>query len=147
MALNIPVNLMNTAAPPIQPSGPTNSASYSISINAAQPASASANARSAASDGAGMNNSSTEQQALMFKQRMTQDPVPLPDNAEPKSVAVAQTGAPNCAAPQSVEKVEQPMREVRPQSELDRFAPPNPLPTAPILQLAAPYAALTVKPD
>lgn len=71
MALNIPVNLMNTAAPPVQPNGPTNSAFDSISINAVQPASASANARSAASDGGGINNSSTEQQALMSKKRMT----------------------------------------------------------------------------
>lgn len=147
MALNIPVNLMNTAAPPIQPNGPTNSASDSISINAVQPASASANARGAASDGGGMNNNSAEQHALMFKQRMTQDPVPIPNKAEPKSVVVAQTGAPKRTAPQSVQKAEQPTREARPQSELDRFAPPNPLPTAPILQLAASYAALTAKPD
>lgn len=73
--------------------------------------------------------------------------MPLSDKAEPNSIVVAQTGAPNRAAPQSVAKAEQPMREVCPQSELDRFAPPNPLPTAPILQLAASYAALTVKPD
>ena len=152
MALNIPVNLMSTAIPPVQPTSAANSNSE-ISIAAIQPATTGADARGAATDGGGMNNSNAEQKALMFKQRTTQGAASTPDKAEPKSVVTAQTTptslTPAASAPtQSVEKTKTPQAQnARPQSELDPYAPPNPLPTAPILELAASYAKLTVKPD
>lgn len=140
MALNIPVNLMNAAVPQIQSIGSQDA----LTITAIQPSAGSKGARGASSDGGGMNRGSSAQQALLFPQRTTQ----APDRATPKSVVTAQTQSSgqeptgvttNGASP----KILTP--ETPPQSELDRYAPPNPLPTAPILQFAASYAALTAQ--
>ncbi|MGJ8597286.1 hypothetical protein [Sulfitobacter sp.] len=147
MALNIPVNLMNTAAPPIQSTGTGTLATDTVSVSAVQPTSAGANTRGTTADGGGLNKGSAEQQALIFKQRAAHSDVKSPDKAEPKSVIAAQTqtdqpvrltaeGAPANPAPIGPR-----------QSELDRYAPPNPLPTAPILQFAASYAAITAHVD
>lgn len=151
MALNIPVNLMNTAAPPaqtttVQPNAvQTNGSSAVVAV---QPASASSNSRGTANDGGGMHRNSAEQQALMFKARTTQAPAKAPDRAAPNSIVTAQTRSaaqePSGRAEKAISAPEPAPAHTTPrQSELDRYAPPNPLPTAPILQLAASYAAMT----
>lgn len=144
MALNIPVNLMNTVASPNPVDGPNTVAVDTVTRNTVQPASAGSSTQDTTSDGGGMNNESNEQQALMFKQRLLN----TPDKAASKSVVEAQTDQPKQSAEVFPAPVEhRPNIEDHPQSELDRFAPPNPLPTAPILQLAASYAALSAKED
>lgn len=144
MALNIPVNLMNTAAPPIQPSV-ANDEANTTAVTAVQPTSGSATTHDTASDGGGMNRESAQQQALIFQQRATLKLATTPDKAEPKSIVAAQTGGTEPAQPAEQTKAKAP--DAPRQSELDRYAPPNPLPTAPILQLAASYAALTKQED
>ena len=141
MALNIPVNLMNTTVPPTQSADAKNTAN----LTAIQPTAGNTDAtdaRGTASDG--MNRGSSEQLALIFQQRTTQ----APDKADPKSVVTAQTQSDGQEPKQAVTEVELakiPTPDTPRQSELDRYAPPNPLPTAPILQLAASYAALTAQ--
>ena len=143
MALNIPVNLMNTAAPPIQSSATSDAANSTNTVTTIQPTSSSASTCDTGAEGGGMNRESAQQKALMIQQRVTLRLPAAPDKAEPKSVVAAQ--ADRAKPEQPIEKAETLTKtpDGLRQSELDRYAPPNPLPTAPILQLAASYAALT----
>lgn len=67
----------------------------------------------------------------------------VPARAEPKSLVNAQTIPSPFVTVEPQPKSEQPAVLAKTASELDRYAPPNPLPTAPILKLAESYAALT----
>ncbi|WP_298859823.1 hypothetical protein [uncultured Sulfitobacter sp.] len=145
MALNIPVNLMNTSAPPLQTA--TNSGAAIAAVTTIQPTTSSAGSSGNAFDGGGLNKGRSEQHALMLQQRTTQPATKTPTQAEPESIVAAQT-QPETALQQTATELPQTSKQnASRQSELDRYAPPNPLPTAPILQLAASYAALTAKPD
>ncbi|MEP1766877.1 MAG: hypothetical protein ABJJ53_09620 [Sulfitobacter sp.] len=111
MALNIPVNLMATVTPQAQP--PTAAPQTEITAKV-QPTSNGAETRHS-----GLENSTSRErdwyesksQIEVASVSMTEE---TPDTPEPSSIT---------------------------SSELDRYAPPNPLPTAPILQAAASYAA------
>jgi|GEM_PF-3727250 len=75
---------------------------------------------------------------LMSKLRTTLTTLQSLDRAEPKSVVTAQTAPPQ---KQSPDRPEQAQEGAGRPSELDRYAPPDPLPTAPILLAASAYAA------
>lgn len=167
MAVNLPINLMSKAAPPLQSqhlSGPSETG-----VTAVQPTAASAATRDASS-GDTNGQGSSQQQALTAKRPVPPPPSQAtPDNADAKSVVTAQTqNAPDdglAAARRFAEANQQSARtealiqsiSVAPKapalvaekketdapkaqaSELDRFAPPDPLPTAPILKAADSY--------
>lgn len=144
MAMNIPVNLMATAVPPTQVQ--TAAAIESVTASMIQPAMGSAGARGATADGgagssAGKGQAEQRVKALM-QQSSSASAAITPDRAEPNSVVTAQASPASAQQKQPAEKASVPQVRQQPQSELDRYAPPNPLPTAPILQLAASYATL-----
>lgn len=146
MALNIPVNLMATALPPTQAQTAPDATVNSTTLTSIQPASGGAASRGTASDGgagSGANGSSAQQFQAVLRRAQSAPAQTTPDRAEPKSIVTAQTAPPQPKAAEQPAKAQTPQTEVTIRSELDRFAPPNPLPTAPILQLAASYAALT----
>jgi hypothetical protein len=138
MALNIPVNLMNVVVPVSQ-----SPAESSGGIAAIQPAAGSAANRNTSADsgsGFGAGNGGTDQQVLMSKLRATLAKTTTPDRAEPKSIVAAQT------APVAKESGTTPSQKTQSTSEprvseLDRYAPPDPLPTAPILLAPSFYTA------
>jgi len=160
MALNIPINLMSVAASPAQHTtyraDPITGTGASGAI---QPAASSAGARGASTDGSnGYGQGPAGQQALAAKNRQhmkAAEDKPPPDRAEPKSIVTAQLenlpGATLVAfgadterdqpekSPEIASDIVAPEAAPRRQSELDRFAPPDPLPTAPILLAAESY--------
>ncbi len=144
MALNIPINLMAGTVAPIPSPTASDTSSETDSVAAIQPASTSADARGATADG-GLNSrggSNQASQILMqrFQGGSLQD---APTRAEPKSVVAAQTTPSLLVTTEPAPKTAQPAALTRTGAELDRYAPPNPLPTAPILKLAESYATLT----
>jgi hypothetical protein len=144
MALNIPVNLMSTVAPPTQAQSASSTADTG-DANIIQPAAKSADTRGA-STGSGSNAG--------YGNGHHKASIPRPEGAEPKSVVSAQAQAASgnqadttketaigrakaliasvAAAPASRDELAD-----RP-SKVDRYAPPDPLPTAPILKTPAP---------
>jgi hypothetical protein len=153
MALNIPINLMSTGSPPApsqSADGPT-SAVQSASALTAAPTSGSG---SAAANDNNSGQASSQQQAATLKR---------PTRAEPNSVLSAQTNEPakgNSSAGAASPSVERAQDAVRAKAlldavavtpaeadglmdrpkQVDRYAPPDPLPTAPILAQATPKA-------
>ncbi len=135
MALNIPVNLMNTVTPLSQP--PT-AVGTEPSVAPIQPASGSADTRNNASDDSGARSS--EQQALLSKRMPSTGTADTPNRAEATSIVTAQV-TPKGDPSKQEQPAQTPKQASARQSEIDRYAPPDPLPTAPILQAAASYAA------
>jgi hypothetical protein len=147
MALNIPVNLMSTAAYITQ----THAVASAADATVIRPASDSGGSRDTSADGGG---GSTEQankvrRALLSKRLAgpVNAPVPAPDKAEARSVVTAQ-GTPSMPALVTRDPLNaggsntaSGVPETPHQSEMDRYAPPDPLPTAPILLAASAYAA------
>lgn len=134
MALNIPVNLMNATASVSQPTTTTETIDMTQTV---QPASAGTGARNAASGGGGgyaTADDSLPSKTFFAKRAGTV----TPDKAEPKSVVTAQTASTDKP---TLPQTSQATQSDPPVSELDRYAPPDPLPTAPILQAASNYAA------
>ena len=87
MALNIPVNLMNTVAPLSQIAPASDAIATATTV---QPVSNSAGTRNAASGGSDRGDSSARrQQAAILKPDAGAAPMPQPDRAEPKSVVAA----------------------------------------------------------
>jgi hypothetical protein len=134
MALNIPVNLMSTVATQSQALNPsTDAVDASATI---QPTNSSANARDAASGGqtgggndlsAPTKGSATERASDGVNKKEAKQPDETTAHA-----LVQKTMDANLERTAAKAEVYG--------SELDRYAPPNPLPTAPILQAAATYA-------
>lgn len=167
MALNIPVNLMSTSAPPAaavstvgtSEAGPPTSAP----TNTVQPTSESANSQASAEDANTGGQASTEQEAQTNKRPMSGPPSSSPDNAQTQSIVAAQTT--NVADSINAEGLSQARAATEPNQQdartkaliqsisataslpsavlertdkVDRYAPPDPLPTAPILKGEAP---------
>ena len=151
MALNISVNLMSTVSPPKQAQSTANIAAAGADVNAIQPAGASADTRGASTgSGADTGHGSAYQKSAKRQ----------PDSAEPKSVIRAQAQADadsrtsaaremdivrNKALIDGIAATHTPVDELseRP-NKVDRYAPPDPLPTAPILKTPAPKPVWTV---
>lgn len=114
MALNIPVNLMTAVTPLTQP--PTTTTQNKITTEV-QPASDTMGAHNS-----GMGNLANGTNSW-HESKDEKSTARSPENSQ-KSQSQKSQGASNQL-----------------QSELDRYAPPDPLPTAPILQAAASYAA------
>jgi hypothetical protein len=142
MALNILVNLMNTAAHMTQMQAVANTGA--ADTTAIRPASGSSGSRATSSGGGGDNNTSqgsSAQFALVSKRLSGMTALPAPDRAEAKSVVTAQ-GTPSMPVLTTPEDRGSRLDTVTPRlTELDRYAPPDPLPTSPILQAASAYAA------
>lgn len=153
MALNIPVNLMSTAAPALQTQ--TTSAA-TVDTAAIQPAGAAADTRGASTGGGNSAGSGTGQQTFLAPRKA---PQPKPDRAAPNSVVTAQaqsdlpaaqgakpgmdiartkafTDSVAASAATNWQQMDRPKK-------VDRYAPPDPLPTAPILKGKAPRPAET----
>jgi hypothetical protein len=138
MALNIPVNLMSTAVPNNHASGPAETGTAAAGMVAPTAASARAGDTSPRSGGGEFGQGGADRQMLMAKLRSTLAVAQRPDGAEPTSILTAQTAPAKEQAPGGPAQTS----EAAPRSsELDRYAPPDPLPTAPILLAAAAYAA------
>ncbi|MEH6646610.1 hypothetical protein [Sulfitobacter sp.] len=145
MALNIPVNLMSTIAPPTQAQSASNTAETGGDTNTIQPVAKSGNTR-----GASTGSDSNAGYGTAYHKAS----IPKPEGAEPKSVVSAQAQAASgnqidtaketdiartkaliasvAAAPATLNELAD-----RP-NKVDRYAPPDPLPTAPILKTPAP---------
>jgi hypothetical protein len=141
MALNIPVNLMNKLAYVTQVQSTLTAADTTI----VQPTPAGAGAYNSAANGGG--NSAGRDNTAQTQRLSARAPAPngdvMPDRAEPKSVVTAQ-GTPSMPLVLSHRSSATPAPSDTPErrlSELDRYAPPDPLPTAPILRAASAYAA------
>lgn len=144
MALNIPVNLMAGIGAPTPSQTASDTSSTTDSMTAIQPAFAGADARGATADGESNFGDSRQQTSQRLMQRMQGDILlEAPARAEPKSVVNAQTVSSPFVTVEPQQKSEQPAVLAKTGSELERYAPPTPLPTAPILKLAESYAALT----
>jgi hypothetical protein len=137
MALNIPVNLMSTLAQPALISSGTSAAPQAEGVGAVAPMKSTSHSRDSAS-GAGTGQDSNSQQMLMAHMRMT---LSVPDRAEPNSIVTALTASPQPTPVRTERSQTTSNTEGARPRELDRYAPPDPLPTAPILQAAASYAA------
>ena len=139
MAMDLPVNLMSTVAQLNHVLNPVHSDTTALGLGAVQPAKVGADAQGADSHTARQDH--PQQPGFLFQQNRTAagEQTAL-DRAYPKSVFAAQT-VPVEFNVQNTEtgpsQTEMPPRT----SEIDRYAPPNPLPTAAILQAATVYAA------
>ena len=159
MALNIPINLMGTnAAPATSQSSQSPNASGAEQNDAVQPAPpASAGSNAAENDNSGGQPSNQQQTAITRR----------PPQAEPTSVLAAQIEPSKddnglTAARLSAERAQDAARTKalieavaatpadstslldRP-TQVDRYAPPDPLPTAPILNQTAPTPIKTTQ--
>lgn len=147
MAYTMPVNLMTTAAPATAAQSNLSGIANINAQTAVQPAPASTGSQSAASDHNTGGQASNQQQALIYK-RATLTSAQL-NKAEPQSVVTAQSATaaqqtalkqePNAALEKAmVDSLAATQPETAGQSErvekLDRYAPPDPLPTAPVLK-------------
>lgn len=144
MAFNIPVNLMASLVASAPSPTASDTSSTASSVAAIQPASAAASARGATGDGRSNSTASERKTSQMFMQRVQSGVLQdAPTHAEPKSVVYAQAKRSPLVMVETQPKTEEAAVRTMTGSELDRYAPPNPLPTAPILKLAESYAALT----
>lgn len=147
MAYTMPVNLMTTAAPATAAHSNLSGIADVNAQTAVQPAPASTGSQSAASDHNTGGQASSQQQALLHQSASLTSA--QPDKAESQSIVTAQstTAAQPAAANQEhspalekamVDGLAATQPESAMQSErvekLDRYAPPDPLPTAPVLK-------------
>lgn len=158
MALNIPINLTGTnAAPPASQTAQSPNSSGGEQTDAVQPA-----PPSSAGSGAAQNDSSSGQPSNQQQAAATR----RPPQAAPTSILAAQTQKPSddglAAARLSAERAQDAARTKalieavaaapadrsglldRPK-QVDRYAPPDPLPTAPILNNSAPKPVKTTQ--
>ncbi len=136
MALNIPVNLMSTAVPFTHSSSVADMAAAAASLTV-QPTSGGAGMGSATSGGTGGDGPSRGETAAFLRDSGT--PALQSDRAEAQSIVTAKIGPTPKTDQASAQQT--PAAPSLRASEIDRYAPPDPLPTAPILQAAASYAA------
>ncbi len=141
MALNIPFNLASITTLQSQPNSMAAIVASAAKVTTVQPAGSGADTRGATSDGAGDRGQSGGTHWLQMSKPRTPMMV-KPDRATPTSVVNAQTQGGHSAeiaqaratfdsaatAPATNESIED-----RP-NKVDRYAPPDPLPTAPILK-------------
>lgn len=153
MALNIPVNLMGGATPPPQSQPSGEASSDSSADNTVQPTQESASSNGAATNDNSNGKGSSEQQAQTTRPRTTATNTPSdPSNADPTSIVSAQSADEQLATArrsaeyaQNVARTKAMIESVaatpaansalldQPQ-KVDRYAPPDPLPTAKILK-------------
>lgn len=152
MALNIPINLMGVTSP--SAAGTSEAGLSAIAPETAvQPTGASTDSQAAAQDGNTGGQASREQHAATYNR-----PPKSPDNAQTQSVVTAQASASQSATDDArlaakafqqdartkalIESVSatsaEPSALFTRSEKVDRFAPPLPLPTAPILKGEAP---------
>lgn len=141
MALNIPFNLASIAAAQSQQQGMAAGAASAAKTATVQPAASGADTRGAASDGEHSKGQGAGQHWLQLAKPRT-SMMATPDRAAPTSIVSAQTqDQHNKAALQSGPKYDSAATSSaasdstthRP-DRVDRYAPPDPLPTAPILK-------------
>lgn len=174
MALNIPVNLMSTAAPPAS-AAPASTAGVSEAgpptiapASTVQPTRESTDSQASAQDGNTGGQASSEQQSAANARPSSGPPSTSPDKAQTQSVVAAQTNetsemlnaesllnardraehyqqdARTKALIESVSATSsQPSALLERTDKIDRYAPPVPIPTAPILKGEAPTAIKT----
>lgn len=142
MALNIPVNLMNVLSTTTQPTQ-NNEMATVASVQPAKAGEGTQNAASHGNSGDSADRGGTAQFAAMLKKSSMASRTPLPDRAEPRSIVTAQGNPSEQTEDQSVPAPAAEVEDISSHrmSELDRYAPPDPLPTAPILRAATSYAA------